>query len=256
MHVSSDTICPVVFWHYCHVSLLKWPIFSALCHAIPSLYESLSSSFIKAQAIWLWKSRPLSVCWPFQGREGKHTLSPKPCMLDKSQMHPPIIQHVGKGETGLHGPINRPLSSAAAVVVKIICRSMVGNFPPLSQVLEMSLLPNICLAIVTNLINKWFGTSWFCHYCQNVTHGVVTVGGHICITSPALLLDLLVFMESWGSFQGEEDCFRLPPWAFCLAKYGWKSFFYFELFSSSNEGFWKSKRYLAQIFIMFLSATK
>ena len=62
------------------------------------------------------------------GRE--NTLSPKPCMLDKSQMHPPIIQHVGKGETGLHGPINRPLSSAAAVVVKIICRWMVGNFPP------------------------------------------------------------------------------------------------------------------------------
>ena len=45
------------------------------------------------------------------------------------------------------------------------------------------------------------------------------------ITSPALLLDLLVFMESWGSFQGEEDRFWLPPWAFCPAKHGWKSFF-------------------------------
>ena len=44
----------------------------------------------------------------------------------------------------------------------------------------MSLLPNMCMAIVTNFTNKRFGTSWFCHYCQNVTHGVVTIGGHIC----------------------------------------------------------------------------
>ena len=145
---------------------------SAFGESYSSLWQILFATF--------YGFHLLSICWPFQGREGKHTLSPKPCMLDKSQMHPPIIQHVGKGETGLHGPINRPLSSAAAVVVKIICRWMVGNFPPLSQVLEMSLLPNICLAIVTNLINKWFGTSWFCHYCQNVTHGVVTLGGHIC----------------------------------------------------------------------------
>ena len=24
MHTSSDTICPAIFCHYCHVSLLKW----------------------------------------------------------------------------------------------------------------------------------------------------------------------------------------------------------------------------------------
>ena len=46
---------------------------------------------------------------------------------------------------------------------------------------KKSLLPNICMALVTNFINKKFGTSWFCHYCQNITHGVVTLGGHICI---------------------------------------------------------------------------
>ena len=42
---------------------------------------------------------------------------------------------------------------------------------------KMSLYPNICIAIVTNLINKWFGTSLFCHCSQNVTIGVVTIGG-------------------------------------------------------------------------------
>ena len=47
---------------------------------------------------------------------------------------------------------------------------------------KLSLLPNMCMAIVTNFTNKRFGTSWFCHYCQNVTHGVVTIGGHICST--------------------------------------------------------------------------
>ena len=49
----------------------------------------------------------------------------------------------------------------------------------------MSLLPNTCMAIVTNFINKRFGTSQFCHYCQNVTHGVVTIGGHICTSLPS-----------------------------------------------------------------------
>ena len=42
-------------------------------------------------------------------------------------------------------------------------------------------MPNICMAIVTNCINKWFGTPWFCHYCRDVTQGVVTVGVNICI---------------------------------------------------------------------------
>ena len=46
---------------------------------------------------------------------------------------------------------------------------------------KLSLLPNMCMAIVTNFTNKRFGTSWFCHYCQNVTHSVVTIDGHICI---------------------------------------------------------------------------
>ena len=57
------------------------------------------------------------------------------------------------------------------------------------------------------------------------------------ITSPALLLDLLVFMESWGSFQGEEDRFWLPPWAFCPAKHGWKSFLTLTSFPAQMRDF-------------------
>ena len=44
-------------------------------------------------------------------------------------------------------------------------------------------------------------------------------------------------MVSWGSFQGEENRFRLAPWAFRPAKHGWKSFLTLNSFPAQIRDF-------------------
>ena len=143
----------------------------------------------------LWEFHPLSVCWPFQERE-----SPSP-MLDQSQMHPcrRLIQHMW-----LFQQQQPPLPNGSPFWQFIGPKSPVSPFPRVRLIScgrqKMSLLPNIGMAIVTDFINKWFGTWWFCHYCQNVTHGVVTVGGHICTA---------IILSRVGTIQDSKNWFQI-----------------------------------------------
>ena len=101
---------------------------------------------------FLWGSNPLSVCWPFQGRD-----APSPT-LDQSQMHPHLrsIQHVGKGKWGSAVQMHPRLR-----LIQHVGKGETGlndnrHHRPLSHVLEKGI----------QHLGKGKRGHKKCHYCQ------------------------------------------------------------------------------------------